>query len=126
VPETLLTAVIDDDEALREALCELLRALELPCRPFADGSEFLASPDCDAFGCIIADLRMPSVGGVELQAALAARALRIPFIIMTSHISGQARARALAAGARAVLIKPFSQDELIPLIRAALSDAERS
>lgn len=126
MPETLLTAIIDDDEALREALCELLSAMEFPCRAFADGAEFLASPDCADFGCIITDLRMPGVGGEQLQEALAVRALTIPIIIMTSHISSRTKARALAAGARAVLIKPFSEAELLPFVGTALADASRA
>lgn len=120
-----LIAVIDDDEALREALCELLAALEFPCRSFPDGAAFLNSPDCTAFGCILADLRMPRLGGVELQEALASRGMRTPVIIMTSHISAHAQAQALAGGALAVLIKPISQRELLPLLKTAQASAAR-
>jgi two-component system response regulator FixJ len=123
VPDTHLIAVIDDDEALREALCELLAALEYPCRSFPDGAVFLKAPDCSTYRCILADLRMPGLGGIELQAALAARGLRTPVIIMTSHISAHAKAHALAAGALAVLTKPLSEHDLLPLLEAALGGA---
>jgi two-component system response regulator FixJ len=123
VPETFLIAVIDDDEALREALCELLAALEFQCRPFANGTTFLDASDCETFDCILADLRMPRLGGMELQEALAARGLRAPVIIMTSHISAHAKAQALAGGALAVLIKPISQRDLVPLLEVAMADA---
>ena len=121
--DALRIAVIDDDQDLREALCELLEASGLPCSSFPDGAAFLALPDCGIFGCILADLRMPALGGMELQAALAERGLRMPLIIMTSHISAHAKAQALMAGAIAVLSKPLSEHELLPLIEGALARA---
>ncbi len=123
VSETFWVAVIDDDEAFREALCELLHALDFPCRPFANGTAFLDSPDRGVFGCILADLRMPRLGGMELQEALTSRGIPAPVVIMTSHISAHARAQAMAGGALAVLLKPISERELLPLLKIAQARA---
>ncbi len=115
--KTLLVAVIDDDEVFREAVCELPAAWDFLCRPFANGPSFLDTPDCAAFGCILAGLRMPRLGSTELLGALASRGMPIPIIIMTSHISAHSRARAVAAGALAVMLKPISERELVPLLK---------
>lgn len=122
MPETLLTAIIDDDQDLGVAVCELLEALDFPARHFASADAFIAAETWSPYGCIVTDLRMPGIGGIELKETLAFRNVDIPVIIMTSGMSPMHSARARACGVRAVITKPFSQHELLPLVQSALDE----
>lgn len=122
MPETLLTAIIDDDEDLGVAVCELLESLDLPARHFPSADAFIAIGCWSSFGCIVTDLRMPGFGGIELKESLTRRNVAIPVIIMTSGMSPMHSARARACGVRAVITKPFSHTELLPLVQVALDE----
>jgi len=117
---TKLVAIVDDDDSMRSALQSLLKAVGLPARAFASAEEFLASGQQPQTGCLISDIRMPGMSGLELQARLNAENCRIPTIFITAHGDATMRTRALKAGAVEFLAKPFDDEALLESIRAAL------
>jgi FixJ family two-component response regulator len=117
---TKLVAIVDDDDSMRSALDGLLRAVGLPARAFASAEEFLKSGDQHHTSCLIADIRMPGMSGLELQAQLNAERCRIPIIFITAHGDAKMRMQALRAGAVEFLSKPFDEEVLLESVRAAL------
>jgi FixJ family two-component response regulator len=115
-----LVAIVDDDELLRSALQGLLKSAGLPARSFASAEEFLDSGQQDHTACLIADIRMPGMSGLELQAKLSAEHCRIPTIFITAHGDAKMRLQALRAGAVEFLPKPFDDEVLLASVRAAL------
>src|SRR5215468_11155774 len=113
-----LVAIVDDDESVRCALQGLMKVFGLPSRTFASAEEFLHSAEQRAVGCLITDLRMPGMSGLELQAALNASNHRIPTIFITAHGDDKLRRQALQAGAIAFVAKPFDDDALVASVRA--------
>src|ERR1700704_5720283 len=118
--KTTLVAIVDDDELMRSALQGLLKAVGLPARAFASAEEFLASGQQQETGCLITDIRMPGMSGLDLQAKLNAEHCRIPTIFITAHGDARIRMQALRAGAVEFLAKPFDDEVLIESVRAAL------
>src|SRR4029453_4756115 len=116
----MLVAVVDDDELMRGALQGLLKEAGLPARAFASGGEFLGSGPPYPSSCLITDVRMPGMSGLDLQARLNAEQIRIPIIFMTAHGDERTRMQALRAGAADFLAKPFDDDVLLKSVRAAL------
>ena len=112
-------AVDDDDEGFRDALQRFLRTLALYVEAFPSGEEFLQWNRMDSVGCVILDLAMPEMSGLEVQEQLAARGLQIPIVFVTAHGAEQL-GQPSAAGALAVLRKPVDHDELVRLVREAL------
>ena len=115
-----LIAVVDDDDSVRESLSGLFRSVGFATRGFASGAAFLQSDDLPRTDCAILDVRMPGMGGLELQRRLVASHPDVPIIFMTAHDDARARSQALSCGAAAYLIKPFSEDALLDAVRAAL------
>lgn len=115
-----VVAVIDDDESVRTALQELLKSAGFEAQAFASAEEFLKSGLQGQTGCLIADIRMPGMSGLELQAKLNADRCRIPTIFITAHGDEKMRMQALRAGAVEFLAKPFDDEVLLESIRAAL------
>jgi FixJ family two-component response regulator len=115
-----LISVVDDDESVREALCGLLRSVGFAVNAFASAEEFLTSDQLRNANCLVLDVRMPGMGGFELLRQLAASHREIPIIFITAYEEDGMRARALSGGARAVLIKPFSEEAILSAIRSAL------
>ena len=118
--KTKLVAIVDDDHSMRGALQGLLKAVGVPSQVFASAEEFLKSGKQHQAGCLITDIRMPGISGLELQARLNAEHCRIPTIFITAHGDAQMRMRALRAGAVEFLAKPFDDEALLETIRAAL------
>src|SRR5690242_10122922 len=118
--KTNMVAIVDDDDLMRSALQGLLRAVGLPAQAFASAEEFLKSGQQHQAACLITDIRMPGISGLELQARLNAEHCRIPTIFITAHDDGQMRMRALRAGAVEFLAKPFNDEALLETVRAAL------
>jgi FixJ family two-component response regulator len=115
-----LVAIVDDDDLMRSALQGLLKAVGLPSRAFASAEEFLNSGQQHQTACLIADIRMSGISGLELQARLNAEHCRIPTIFITAHGDAQVRMQALRAGAVEFLTKPFDDDALLESVQAAL------
>jgi FixJ family two-component response regulator len=115
-----LVAIVDDDDLMRSALQGLLKAVDLPAQVFGSAEEFLKSGQQHQTGCLIADIRMPGMSGLELQAKLNAERCRIPIIFITAHGDERMRMQALRAGAVEFLAKPFDEETLLESVRAAL------
>src|SRR6267154_2744992 len=108
--ETKLVAILDDDDSMRTALQGLLKAVGLPAQAFASAEEFLKSGQQYKTACLIADIRMPGMSGLELQAQLNAERCSIPTIFITAHGDTKMRMQALRAGAVEFLLKPFDDE----------------
>ena len=117
---TKLVAIVDDDDSIRSALQGLLKAVGLSSQAFASAEEFLKSGQQHQTACLITDIRMPGISGLELQARLNAERCRIPTIFITAHGDAQMRMQALRAGAVEFLAKPFDDEALLKTVRAAL------
>jgi FixJ family two-component response regulator len=113
-------AIVDDDELMRNALQGMLKSVGLQSQAFASAEEFLKSGQQHETACLIADIRMPGMSGLELQAQLNAEHCRIPTIFITAHGDTKMRMQALRAGAVEFLAKPFDDDVLLESVRAAL------
>jgi FixJ family two-component response regulator len=118
--KTKLVAIVDDDHLMRGALQGLLKADGVSSQAFASAEEFLKSGQQHQTACLITDIRMPGISGLELQARLNAEHCRIPTIFITAHDDAQMRMRALRAGAVEFLAKPFDDEALLETVRAAL------
>ena len=118
--KTKLVAIVDDDDSMRSALAGLLKAVGLPARAFASAEEFLKSGQQHQTACLIADIRMPGMSGLELQATLNAEHCKIPTIFITAHGDARMRMQALRAGAVEFLAKPFDDEALLDSVQAAL------
>lgn len=114
-----LVAIVDDDGSVRTALLGLMKAVGLPARAFASAEEFLQSGAREKTTCLVADVRMPGMSGLDLQAQLNAWSAGIPVIFITAHGDAATRARALNAGAIQFFQKPFDDQALLDSIRAA-------
>jgi len=115
-------AIVDDDELMRHALQGMLKSVGLQSQAFASAEEFLKSGQYHETACLIADIRMPGMSGLELQAQLNAEHCRIPTIFITAHGDTKMRMQALRAGAVEFLAKPFDDEVLLESIRAALEN----
>jgi FixJ family two-component response regulator len=115
-----LVAIVDDDDSMRSALQGLLKAVGLPAQAFASAEEFLKSGQQRQTACLIADIRMPGMSGLELQAKLNTEHCRIPTIFITAHGDEKMRMQALRAGAVEFMAKPFNDEALLESVRAAL------
>ncbi|AWB06539.1 two-component system response regulator (plasmid) [Azospirillum humicireducens] len=114
--------MVDDDEAIREALDGLLRSVGLRCRPFVSAEDFLAHADRADIACIILDVRMPGLSGLDLQERLNADGGgHPPILFMTSYADDNTRMRALGGGARDVLGKPVDDHVLIASLNSAIA-----
>jgi len=115
-----LISIIDDDESMRCAVKSLVTSLGLNARTFASAEDFLRSPHVEHTSCLISDLQMPGLSGVELQKMLLAQGRHIPIIFMTAFPEERMRSRAIEAGALGFLSKPFESQMLINLIEKAI------
>lgn len=114
-------AVIDDDASVRAATDNLLSSHGYPVHTYASAVAFLQSDRLDESSCVIADVHMPEMSGLDLLTAMRARDKNAPFIFITAFPNDSLRARALKAGAVGFLVKPFSGSVLIDCIRGALN-----
>lgn len=108
-----LISIVDDDESIRKGLVRLFRSVGFDADAFASAEEFLDSGDRQRSSCLILDLRMPGMGGLELQSRLVACDWQIPVIFLSAHSDEQSRVQALQAGAIAFISKPFNEATLI-------------
>jgi len=112
--------VVDDDAAMRDSLCWLLSSVSLRAKAFASADEFLAEWDPSSPGCLLLDLRMPGLNGLELQELLVRDGHQIPIIFLSGHGDVPTAVRAMQAGAIEFLTKPFSERFLLERVQAAL------
>jgi two-component system, LuxR family, response regulator FixJ len=112
--------VVDDDEAALHSLCLLLKINGLPARGFLSAAEFLASVQPEARGCVITDLRMPEIDGVQLIRALKSMGSALPVIVITGHADISTAVDAMKAGAADFVEKPYESELILRLVRASL------
>ena len=115
-----MIAIVDDDESVRAALEGLMRAVGLPARAFRSAEEFLESGAQHGTRCLIADIRMPGMSGLDLQATLNAANCRIPTIFITAYGDDITRMKAMKAGALQFVLKPFDDEALVASARSAM------
>ena len=115
-----LLSVVDDDEMLRESLPELLREFGFAARAFSSGQEFLSSNYVDETSCLILDVAMPEMSGLDLQQELKRRGQAIPIIFISGQKDEHVRKQAFRQGAVNFLYKPFSDSDLLEAVNAAL------
>jgi len=115
-----LVVIVDDDESIQDALQDLLDSAGMPAKAFGSAEAFLDSGlDCEA-GCLIADIRMPRMSGLELQARLKADQCNVPIIFITAHGDARTRLQVMRDGAVELFSKPFDHEVLLNKVRAAL------
>ncbi len=122
-PLISLIGVIDDDEFMRDALSRLLRSAGYKCAAFSSSQEFLDSGPAET-DCLLLDIQMPGLNGLELQAKLREMDRGIPVIFVTAKADNEARARALRQGAAAFFTKPFNDDALLGAIESAMQNRQ--
>ncbi|MGA3268618.1 MAG: response regulator [Verrucomicrobiota bacterium] len=116
-----LISVVDDDQSVVEGIVSLMESVGYAAKGFCSAEDFLNSPQLRHTACLILDVRMPGIGGLELQRRLAAANDRTPIIFITAHGDHDISAEALRRGAVAFLGKPFSQEPLFDAVRSALA-----
>ena len=124
MPNKPVIAIVDDDASVREAMMSLMRALGFSTEAFPCAEDFLKSDGPQHTSCLIADVRMPGMSGLELYRHLVALGKPIPTVLITAHSDDGVRARALKAGIICYLTKPFREDDLLGCIRSALDHAK--
>jgi FixJ family two-component response regulator len=120
LPSVPLIAIVDDDDAIRIAAESLIRSLGLRARCFASAEEFLGSDILEETACLVTDVHMPGIGGLELQDVLRARGEKMPIIFITAYPGEAIHMRAHAAGAAAVFMKPFDGQSLSDCVMKVL------
>ena len=115
-----LIAVVDDDASVRSATVDLLASVGFACEAFEAAEDYLQSDAAKRTACLILDVRMPGLNGLELQRRLADQGRAVPIIFITSYPNERVRRRAIRAGAICYLSKPYSEEHLLGCIRSAL------
>ncbi len=118
--------IVDDDDAVRDSLSLLMRAAGMKARAFASAEAFLEDLDDDPDGCLLLDIRMPGMSGLELQARLAKTRTTLPIVFITAHGDVPMAVEAMRMGALDFVQKPFDDEELVGKVRAAMIDGHRS
>jgi FixJ family two-component response regulator len=121
--DAVIIAIVDDDEPLREALGSVMKAAGFSPRTFASAEEFLACDDCDGTACLVLDVRLPGMSGIELQKQLSRTNSRLPIVFVTAHGDASLRDSLMRAGAAAFFYKPVRSDALLKEIRRALKES---
>ena len=121
IAEGARISIVDDDESMREAMKVLIGSMGLGVEGFSSAEAFLNSGRSHLFDCLILDVRMPGLSGLELQRRLAANDCPLPIVFVTAHYGEETRTRAMEAGAVDFLSKPFAEQELINAIGKSLA-----
>src|SRR6266480_2695315 len=121
-----LIYVVDDDASVREALSSLIRSVGLRVEAFASAQEFLAHPQADAPSCLVLDVQLPGLSGLDLQQELAKADIQIPIIFLTGHGDIPTSVRAIKAGALEFLTKPFNDEDLLDAIQQGIARNQRA
>ena len=116
-----MISIVDDDESVRQGLSRLLTSVGFSVNAFASAKEYLSSDQLESADCLILDIRMSGMSGIELQRQLVANQSEVPVIFITAHEEETERVQALEGDATTVLIKPFSEEALLNAISKALT-----
>jgi FixJ family two-component response regulator len=120
VRDAPVIAIVDDDESFREALERFLGTFAFRVRTFASGEEFLQSSELRSVACLLLDVAMPGMSGLEVQQQLQARGLRIPTVFLTAHSVDEVAQHLMAAGSIEILPKPVDQQMLLRLVQSVV------
>ena len=115
-----IIAVVDDDPSVREGLSSLIRSAGLRVETFASAQEFLSRSGAETFSCLVLDLQMPGLSGLDLQKHMAEAEIQIPIVFLTGHGDIPASVRAMKAGAVEFLTKPFDEQDLLQAVQEAI------
>ena len=126
MPKALLVSVVEDDRFFRESMRRLMRSLGYPVEVFSSAADFLASPRLPETACLIADVQMPALSGLELHRSLIDTGSAIPTILVTAYPNEIDRVRALNDGVVCYLGKPIDETLLMQCLRGALGSGEAS
>jgi FixJ family two-component response regulator len=126
MPQTPVISIVDDDESAREGTADLIKAMGFTAAAFQCAEDFLSSNRLHSTSCLIADMRMPGMTGLELYVRLVGSGTRIPTILMTAFPNDRDRTRALRAGVICYLAKPFDDENLLQCVRSALEPRKRN
>jgi FixJ family two-component response regulator len=118
-----LISIVDDDESIRESTKGFVRSLGYQAAAFASAEEFLQSDSVESTSCLITDVQMPGLSGIDLQRGLIAQGVKMPTIFITAFPEEETRARAMNAGALGYLSKPFSEESLLKCLSTALGNS---
>jgi FixJ family two-component response regulator len=124
LPRNKLISIIDDDDVVRKAIARLIKSLGYKVQAFPSAVAFLKSPCVQDTACLITDIQMPHMTGVELHGHLVKSGQPIPTILITAYLDESVRTRVLANGVVCYLIKPFAADTLLACVRTALERAD--
>jgi len=124
-PQPATVYIVDDDNAVRDALTLMVKQEGIPVKAFADAKAFLAACRAENNGCVIIDVQMPHMDGMQLQAELLERGMLMPIVFLTGHGDIPMSVRAIKAGAVDFLTKPFTRERLMVSVRQALQESER-
>jgi FixJ family two-component response regulator len=113
--------IVDDDQEARESVCALAKSMDWYCRSFASAEEFLAEHEPSSRGCLVVDLRMVGMSGLELQSEVKRRGWTLPVVLVSGYLNVSNAVQAMKEGAEHVLMKPYREQELCEAIQAALS-----
>jgi FixJ family two-component response regulator len=119
----IIVMIVDDDDSIRKAVRRLMKSYGFAVETFASAEEFLGSDRLAKTSCLILDVHMPGMNGLELQKRLVASGSVVPIIFITAFTDDRARAQAMNAGAASYLAKPFGDDELLNCIHSVLENA---
>ena len=122
--ETARIAIVDDDRWMRRSLERLLKSAGLTARSFASAEDYLNASNHDEFGCIILDIGLPGMSGLDLDRRLAAEENRLPVVFVSAHDEPEVRQEAAQAGAVAFLGKPYDDNALLDAVHTALKRAK--
>ena len=118
--ETTIVSIVDDDESVRDSVSALVRSLGYTSHAYPSAEDFLNSAAAESADCLVADIQMPGMSGIELQQALATKGSKLPIIFITAFPEDHVKQKVLAAGAICLLSKPCDGDLLVSWIEAAL------
>ncbi|HEY3598153.1 MAG TPA: response regulator [Paraburkholderia sp.] len=124
MPNVPIISIVDDDESVRVATASLIRSLGWRVKLYASAEAFLQSSDFEATACIVCDIQMPGMTGLEMQAQLVANGSRLPIVFVTAFPSDTARRQACANGARFFLHKPVDAQEMTHCLQTILDAAQ--
>ncbi len=124
MPKIRVLSLVDDDASVRKATGRLIKSFGFTVEVFASGEEFLCFGSLHITSCLVLDMQMPGMNGLQLQSHLAAAGYHIPIVFITAYADEEIRDQALEAGAVAFLTKPFGEEALLKVIRSALKLTE--
>jgi FixJ family two-component response regulator len=123
LPRQVVISVIDDDESVREGVTDLVGTLGFSAHPFVTAEDFLNSDQLHRTSCLITDMKLPGMSGLELHHRLVTSGIAIPTLLITAYPEESSRAHALNAGVICYLVKPFAEGDFLDCVRRAVSQA---